>query len=275
MPRREQGTAGTIALLNAAFPPQATTAAIEFALEHIRVVNLLLFLSTLQAEMKELDLSLTQWILGKAQQSKFHKEFLREHDRRLGTPMTLEAHLDLLNQITFCRVVDNYSIYLEQLITLIALARPEIMKGAEQLSAEFVLSFMSMEDLQSALAQRLRRRLSYEGVAATAKFLSQRGLTLAENPRELNRVTEHIELRNAIVHGRGQVTASIRARLPECRGPVGREIKISTARLSDGAVFLARSAFRLDARAARKFGLARRSFGTGRRPVRGKALLSN
>jgi hypothetical protein len=71
------------------------------------------------------------------------------------------------------------------------------------------------------------------------------------------------------------VTTTLLKRAPGSKASVGDPIELSTAKLSASALFLARSVFDLDARAAKKFRLARKPFGTGRRPLRGKALLGS
>lgn len=168
----------------------------------------------------------------------------------------LSSHLPLLNQMVFCRVVDNYMTYLSELLALIFQSRPETLRSSEQERLDFILQHSTMEDLIAAISEKRVLSLSYRGMSDLASHLSERfGLQIFEGSQALENAVRIVEVRNLVVHNRGVVNKVFLQRVPGVRATLGESIEVTMRGAHEDADFLAMSVTRIDSEAAQKYGL--------------------
>ncbi len=87
----------------------------------------------------------------------------------------LRHHEALICEMAVCRVVDNYLIYVSDLLALIFSARPETLKSSEVVTLEFVLTNRTTPQLINAIVRRKVDRLLFKSaqvpvVQGTGRF---------------------------------------------------------------------------------------------------------
>ncbi len=161
-----------------------------------------------------------------------------------------DYHESTMYEMIFCRIADNYTRYLIDLLSLIYVTKPNTLK-AEALSVpiDFVLQFPNREELIYGLAQRLAgERRSIRELARMVKRTMD--FTLLGTPAQADEVARIDEERNIIVHNRGIMTNKTIA-YPSS----GERLRIDFNKLKREASFLAERVRDTDVRAIAKFGL--------------------
>ena len=116
---------------------------------------------------------------------------------------TLRRFRQPLLEMILCRLVDNFTAYLADIIREVLQSRPEVMRSAEQVRLDHVLSYRSIEDFTRDLIERKITELSYLGFNQLIDWFSKRlGLDLTQDERMKAVIVEALETRNAIVHNR-------------------------------------------------------------------------
>jgi hypothetical protein len=172
--------------------------------------------------------------------------------------VALRSHQQLLLQMVLSRMVDNYLVYIADLLALIFRTKPETLRSSEKVRLDTVLAHDNMEELISDLAERQVNRLSYQGMRDLSQYLSgSLKFDLFKSPQDLKRAAGIIELRNLIVHNRAVVNRHFLSRVPDSPTQVGEVVELDLDSVFSDVQFLTGSASDLDARASDKFGLAR------------------
>lgn len=113
---------------------------------------------------------------------------------------------DLVMQMAFVRMVDSFQTYLAEIIHLIALRRPEVLKGGDQVKTEDILAAGAWDDLVAMLAERRVDHLSRAGYSHLIDFISTRlGASAFDDQAQAERVTLLVEVRNLFAHHRGRI----------------------------------------------------------------------
>jgi hypothetical protein len=163
----------------------------------------------------------------------------------------------LSDELAFCRIVDNYLLYVSELLALIFKTKPDALKSDEKVSIEMILGHATIEDLIEGLTERRVLSLSLKSVFALNNYLTRRlSFRLAENDVELQTLVEIVENRNLYVHNRGVVNRHYLNRLPNSSRKVGESLN-AREQLGRGLDVLPQSVFLTDARAAAKFHIPR------------------
>lgn len=162
-------------------------------------------------------------------------------------------HDPLSDELTFCRVVDNYLLYVSELLALIFRTKPEALKSDEKVSIEMILGHTSLEDLIESLTERRVLGLSLKGIFALNNYLKRRlSFALIEDPALLKVVVEIVENRNLYVHNRGIVNRHYLNRVPDTPLKLGERL-IPREETRRAMWVLAELVFITDGRAADKF----------------------
>lgn len=115
----------------------------------------------------------------------------------------LDNYRELFYQLLFCRLVDNFLIYLADILALGYKAKPDILKSAApSYSTEFILSHKNMNDLVAAIASEKINREARAGIKHLTEYFLRIGIK-EDVVGKLKQLQEDIELRSAIVHTRG------------------------------------------------------------------------
>lgn len=170
--------------------------------------------------------------------------------------ISIEPHRPLIAEMLLCRVVDNFLVYIVELLALIYNTRPEMLRMGEHIAVDEVLQHADMESLRRFIAERRVERLSYLGMRELIKSIKeQHGFDLMPSTGDLERAILLVEMRNLIVHSRGVVNRLAGARAPELSSQVGHRIPLKYDDVAGHREFLQRQVERIDAAAVRKFHL--------------------
>jgi hypothetical protein len=173
-----------------------------------------------------------------------------------GATRKLSLFYRLMTEMTLCRAVDNYLVYLTDLLSLIFRSRPESLRSGEEVSLDFVLAHATRSNLIKALVDRKVNQLSFYGMRALSQYLSKKlGFALFPKEADLDRAILLVEMRNLIVHGRGIVNETFVQRVVRSSFPRGTRLKFSINDVTTHIGFLNLSVADIERRAHEKFGV--------------------
>lgn len=186
--------------------------------------------------------------------------YWREFEKLTGFVQYAKANVRrneaLICEMAACRVVDNYLIYVSDLLALIFTARPETLKSSEVVTLEFVLTNQTTPQLINAIVRRKVDKLSYQGMKELLDFCSkQLKFPLFKEQNDLIEAVHLVEIRNIIVHNRGLVNDSFLRRVKDSGLSKGLQIKLVWQEVLNYANFLSRSVANLEYDAGEKFGI--------------------
>jgi hypothetical protein len=190
----------------------------------------------------------------------------RPSDDQGSALTTLRKYRHLVLEMGYVRAVDNYLMFLSDLLALLYAERPETLRvvprdarrGAtgESVPIETIFEHSTMEELVDSLVERRVTDLSFKGLRALSDYLADRlGFSLFEDDESYARATRIVETRNVIVHNRGAVTRLYLARVGTTNRAVGEVIELDVDEFFADLNFLARSSFDIDVRAVSKWSL--------------------
>ncbi len=169
----------------------------------------------------------------------------------------LRNHSQLFLQMIICRLVDNFSNYLADVIREVIYSKPELLKSKEQLRVDYVLQFDSMPDLLVDLVDRKVTDLSYGGFAEMEKWCDDKlGLPLAKDDEQRDALIELIETRNIFIHNRGKVGAKYLRNVTNTSLVKGQDRIIYLDYFVDAITILGACALTLDEKLAAKYDIS-------------------
>jgi hypothetical protein len=179
-----------------------------------------------------------------------------EEEPRQRAQQALEQWADLLAEMEYSRIVDNYVTYVTELLALVFRTRPETMRSEKQVSFQVVLEHDSMDDLIATLAERQVEQYSRDGLKKLHSGLSKAmGFGLFEEADALQNAARAVEIRNLLVHKRGVVDARFLRQLPDERVNVGDRLKLTEYDASFAASLFMHAVRDTDVRAVEKWDL--------------------
>lgn len=166
-------------------------------------------------------------------------------------------HKPFVAELILTRIVDNFLVFVTDLLAQIYRARPEALRTSEQERLDFILKYPDMESLIHALAEKRVDSLSYKSMTDLSQYISdQLGFELFPNGDDLSKAVRLVEMRNVIVHCRGVVSKQAARRCPEFSDRIGQQLGITYEDTDDFVSFLLERTTDIDKRAAHKFGIA-------------------
>lgn len=235
-----------------------TTAFLEFAREHERLITFHLFVIYSSLAIAEIGLK-------SISPDGLPKVGLAEIRQRLNPKGTRDPYPDevmyhfhdsLIAEMLTARNVDNFLTYVVQLLSLVFAARPELLRSQEQVRVDFVLSHPDKDSLVRALIERRVDRLAYFGIRDLDKYIQNRlGFSLFATPEDLETAITLIEIRNVIVHNRGIVSKIAASRCPTLVPKLGKPVDITSDKLIKDRPFFGKIVNEIDSRAIAKFGI--------------------
>jgi hypothetical protein len=122
-----------------------------------------------------------------------------------GTIALRRSRQELLEML-LSRAVDNFQVYLVQVIRDVLQKKPEILSARKQeLTLGYILQFDSIQSLTLDIIEAKVTSLSYEGFGDLEEWCQGRGIPLVIPYQARNEIVELIATRNLIVHNRGIV----------------------------------------------------------------------
>jgi hypothetical protein len=127
-------------------------------------------------------------------------------DRPGPSTMRLRSNRQPLLEMMYCRAVDNFQVYLVDVLREVLRKCPHIMKTRkDQLSVEDILRFSSIDDLVSSIIEKKIDALSGEGFEPIAEWFAAKGIPLVVRDTDRPKIIGAIAARNVFVHHRGRV----------------------------------------------------------------------
>lgn len=175
----------------------------------------------------------------------------------MGIIALRQSRQDLL-EMFLTRIVDNFQMYLTEIIRMVLHKRPEILSGRKQeISLGYILGFDSIESLTQDIIEAKVNSLSYDGFGDIEEWCNGRGIPLLVPNGERDKVVELIATRNLIVHNRAIVDDRFRKAIPQSAFVVGQERALEIDAFFDALSLLNRIVTVSDGAIASKFDLLR------------------
>jgi hypothetical protein len=171
---------------------------------------------------------------------------------------TMQTHFaQLFTQIVFQRAVDNFLVYVVELLRRVFVERPEALRSSETIKVEDVLRWSTMDDLVQALVERRVERLAYLSLTDLQDDLIRSlGLELFGDQTDLSRAVRLVATRNLLAHNRAIVNERFLRQVPDSTLTIGEPILLNGDDVLADLEFLSEAAKRIDAVAISHFGLA-------------------
>jgi hypothetical protein len=141
----------------------------------------------------------------------------------------LRKYRQELLQAIFSRIVDNFEVYLVDILREVLKQKPEILRSRQQnITLEYLLQFQKIEDLIQDIIERKVNSLSYKGFLDIKQWYEEKGIPLIVDKEHSQGVVEIIAMRNIIVHNRGRVDEKYLRAIPTSSIKIGelRELSV-------------------------------------------------
>ena len=173
----------------------------------------------------------------------------------------LKKYTKELIEAFYVRLVDNFEVYLSDIVREVLRKKPEILRSRQQtVNMEYVLQFSSIEVLVQDIIEGKVNSLSYLGFAEIEKWYSEKGIPLAVSDEYRARMVEIIATRNIVVHNRSRIDDRYLMAVTNSTYRKGDMKKLDAGALLDAMDMLNAIVARTDVEIAEKFGLAATPF---------------
>lgn len=163
----------------------------------------------------------------------------------------MEEHMSLVCELIACRSVDNFLIYLSELLALVLGCYPGVLDLSKvQVDLAFVLSQPDIQTVRTLYMEKKIREMSYWSLKDLASYLRDRfKFKLFDNEAERQSATNVIEERNLLVHNQGVVDRAFKERAPRHPANIGDRIKYGPKKLLECIRLVEKLALSIDRRA--------------------------
>ena len=177
------------------------------------------------------------------------KQFVRETMDRMKKSRERWEDVDLMFHLFFCRFVDNFQIFLEELIADVARHNPQLVEGIRLRKADETLA------PDQKLEKRLRK-LSFMSLSELEETLADlMDFALFETPDSAARVAHLYDVRNLVIHNYGVVDRHFLTRYPDCTVAPGTTLRLSDDFIHQSFDELIKASGSIQMRTTEKFGL--------------------
>jgi hypothetical protein len=153
---------------------------------------------------------------------------LAQHDPGSRTVALRQSRQELIEML-LSRAVDNFQVYLVQVIRDVLQKKPVILSSrTQELTLGYILQFDSIGSLTLDIIEAKMSSLSYQGFGEVETWCQERGIPLVIPDGFREAIVELIATRNLIIHNRGLVDARYLASNPNSsyKGGAKRQIEI-------------------------------------------------
>lgn len=172
--------------------------------------------------------------------------------------LALRRRSQALMEMILSRIVDNFTTYLSEIVREALVAKPEMLRSAQQIRIDYALGFPTMDELREDLIDRKVLELSYLGFAELAAWCSSRmGVDLIPSGMSEDQLIELIETRNVIAHNRSRIGPKYLKLVTQTRFKRGDIRTLDPDYLFAADTVLESVFIWLDQEVAAKFGLSR------------------
>ncbi|GAC1436940.1 MAG: hypothetical protein NVSMB54_37700 [Ktedonobacteraceae bacterium] len=135
---------------------------------------------------------------------------------KVGQNMSVETYRRWWIEVWISRIVDALQIYLSEILLRIYTEKPEILKGSDnKVEVREVLEAGSIEEFTQRYAEQKVSGLAYRGLPKLIEYMNNSfKLQFDTSNIDFLMTCEIVEVRNIIVHNRGQISKIFLQRLP-------------------------------------------------------------
>jgi hypothetical protein len=168
----------------------------------------------------------------------------------------LRKYRQELLQAFFTRFVDNFEVYLIDILREVLRKKPEILCSRQQTTTlEYLLQFKTIDDLIQDIIESKVNSLSYKGFLDLEEWYEDNGIPLIVEKEHRQAIVELIATRNIIVHNRGLVDAKFLRTVTTSTHRLGELRKLEVADLYTTLSILNTIVSATDQKIAEKFNL--------------------
>ncbi len=161
---------------------------------------------------------------------------------------------EILFEMAFIYYLAAFEAYLQDVVELTLLRKPDILKSKKQLSEEKVITHVQYGSLLKTLAQREIGELGYRSFLEQAEYYRDKFKLDLGATADLDQLAEFHARRNLYVHNGGVVNAKYRDTVPEPHVSVGQRLQITNDYWNEAREALMRVATHVRDHLVRKYG---------------------
>jgi hypothetical protein len=123
--------------------------------------------------------------------------------------MKPEDFLTLCDEMHLCRKIESLNIYLTEMLLMVFLKRPEMLKSSETIKVVDVLTWGDSDTIVRKIAERKIDNLAYRSFDEMLKYLrDDLGVPASLDESDIAIAREAIEVRNIVVHNSRRINAT-------------------------------------------------------------------
>lgn len=163
----------------------------------------------------------------------------------------IEEHLSLVCELVACKSVDNFLIYLSELLALVLSVYPKVLDLSKvQIDLAVVLAQPDIQTIRIMYIERKIREMSYWSLKDLSVYLKEKfKFKLFDEEADRQLATNAIEERNLLVHNKGVVDRIFKEKAPTHPANIGDRIKYGPKKLLDCIKLVERLTISIDQRA--------------------------
>lgn len=174
------------------------------------------------------------------------------------TIYSARSYEHLLGQMMYARSVDNFLVYLKDLLLEIFNADPDLFTPEGKEKWDYIWSFRDMTEMKTAITEMKIGDLFRAGIKAISKFFETKlEVKLFQLPEELDTAVLATKYRNLIVHNRGKVDNRFVKEYPTLGWQIGDILTFTYVDISRFNGLTINTMARIDHIVALKFNLER------------------
>jgi hypothetical protein len=171
---------------------------------------------------------------------------------------SLRRNSQVLLQMIFCRLVENFETYLSEVLREALKAKPEMMRARDEVRLDYVLRFATLGEMLDDLVDRKVSELAYLGIAKLDDWVAERmSIRLLEDTPAVQVIVEAVETRNCIVHSRGRVGEKYVKNVETPKFALGETRQLEVDDVYDASAGFVKAVSRFDVMIAEKYSLKR------------------
>lgn len=193
---------------------------------------------------------------------KLNAEFLIEsvlsHFQGQEPKMTANAvtnYLFAVNEMFFTRYIDNFSLYLVNILREVLRKEPRILSSSERVTMERLLKAASLDEVIAEAIEETISNLSYKGFDELELWFKNRNIPLEVSGDRAVRVRRFIAMRNLFVHNRGRADAKFVRQFASGEYVLGQHVSIDVPEIGKAAEEIGRAVTDTDHAIQSKFAL--------------------
>lgn len=183
-------------------------------------------------------------------------EMNEEGKRAFRENLKLSTYREIVFQMVYSRVVDNFLYYLKSIIESAIMQKPQMLASKKKtISLEYILGFEAYDELVHEILSDQVDKLFFSGINDITKFLKERANLVLCADDKMEILNKAIKTRNLIVHNRGFANKQFIAEFPDAGHCVDDFIETSYEDIENLLEFLGKLASEIDRMFISKFSL--------------------